>query len=100
MGQYKSKPTHYYKIMKMIKVVYILFAIFLFSCAGKEKNTPDSKKTDGIAPVTPSPNPYVSLDISPMDMSYFPVNYSQKKMSHDVMGPPVMRVIYSRPQKN
>mgnify|MGYP003694383693 CR=1 FL=1 len=34
-----------------------------------------------------------------MDMSYFPVNYSQKKMTHDITTLPVMRVIYSRPHR-
>lgn len=39
------------------------------------------------------------LDISPMDMSYFPVNYSILKIQNKVSTPPVMRVIYSRPHK-
>jgi hypothetical protein len=34
-----------------------------------------------------------------MDMSYFPVNYSLRKMTHEITTPPVMRVIYSRPHK-
>jgi len=34
-----------------------------------------------------------------MDMSYFPVDYSKRKMAHDISTPPVMRVIYSRPHR-
>lgn len=39
------------------------------------------------------------LDISPMDMSYFPVDYSILKIQGKISTPPVMRVIYSRPHK-
>ncbi len=42
----------------------------------------------------------LSVDKSPMDMSYFPDNYPQQKMSTPNMTNPVARVIYSRPQKN
>ena len=48
---------------------------------------------------TPPSNPYAVIDISPMDMSYFPVDYSKRKMAHEISTPPVMRVIYSRPHK-
>lgn len=40
------------------------------------------------------------LDKSPMDMSYYPVDYPVLKMSGNVTEPLVARVIYSRPQKN
>lgn len=39
------------------------------------------------------------LDISPMDMSYYPDNYSILKIQNKLSIPPVMRVIYSRPHK-
>ena len=41
-----------------------------------------------------------SLDKSPMDMVYFPVNYPVLKIQDKVTTPPVARVIYSRPQTN
>jgi len=87
----------------MTKTVYILFVIFfLFSCASKEKKN-DSletiKKSDTAIVNTTPVNPYSIVDISPMDMSYFPVDYSKRKMAHDITTPPVMRVIYSRPHK-
>lgn len=44
-------------------------------------------------------NPYSPIDISPMDMSYFPDDYPVLKMSNKTTLPPVARVIYSRPHK-
>lgn len=44
-------------------------------------------------------NPYSPTDISPMDISYFPPNYPVLKMSNPEIGPPVARVIYSRPHR-
>ena len=41
-----------------------------------------------------------SLDKSPMDMSYYPVNYPILKIQNKVTEPLAIRVIYSRPQLN
>ena len=41
-------------------------------------------------------NPYMAVDISPMDMSYLPNDYPKVA---DPNHPPVARVIYSRPHK-
>jgi hypothetical protein len=41
-----------------------------------------------------------SLDKSPLDISYYPVNYPVLKIQNKVSEPLVARVIYSRPQKN
>ena len=76
---------------------------FLLSCTdGKENNTappaavtkPDSSirtKSDT------SINPYIQVDISPMDMSYYPVDYPKMKMAKATSSLPLARVIYSRP---
>jgi hypothetical protein len=40
------------------------------------------------------------VDKSPMDMSYFPVNYPILKIQDKATEPVVMRLIYSRPQLN
>jgi hypothetical protein len=42
----------------------------------------------------------IPLDKSPMDMSYYPVNYPLLKIQNKVTEPLVVRVIYSRPQLN
>jgi hypothetical protein len=40
------------------------------------------------------------LDVSPMDMSYFPVNYPILKIQDKATDPLMVRLIYSRPQLN
>jgi hypothetical protein len=40
------------------------------------------------------------LDKSPMDMSYYPVNYPVQKIQGKITEPLVARIIYSRPQKS
>ena len=41
-----------------------------------------------------------TLDKSPMDMSYYPVNYPLLKIQSKVTDPLIMRIVYSRPQLN
>jgi len=41
-----------------------------------------------------------SIDKSPMDISYFPADYPVLKIQDKAAGPPIARVLYSRPQKN
>ena len=43
---------------------------------------------------------YSAIDKSPMDASYYPVNYPILKIQDKATDPLVARVIYSRPQKN
>jgi len=46
---------------------------------------------------------FPAMDKSPMDMSYYPVNYPILKIQADKDKPfdaPIARVVYSRPQKN
>lgn len=42
-------------------------------------------------------NPYTIVDISPMDISYFPTDYPILKMEKTISTPPLARLIYSRP---
>jgi len=76
-----------------------LICCLLFACTNTEKNSDQTEKKPDTAIVHTPANPYAAIDISPMDMSYFPVNYPQQKMTHDISTPPVMRVIYSRPHR-
>lgn len=41
-----------------------------------------------------------AMDKSPLDISYYPVDYPVLKIQDKVSGPLVARVVYSRPQKN
>ena len=84
------------------RLMIALFLVFLFSCKEKEEQqTPVGKnepsKDSLQKPVADTSNPYVIVDVSPMDMSYFPVDYPKLKMAKQVSQGPVMRVIYSRP---
>ncbi len=45
-------------------------------------------------------NKFPALDKSPMDMSYYPVNYPILKIQNKATEPLVARVVFSRPQKN
>jgi hypothetical protein len=88
----------------MIKAAYtflFLIVFFSFSCDNNEKtaSAEPTKKADTAIVTTAPANPYAIIDISPRDMSYFPVDYPKRKMTHDITTPPVMRVIYSRPHK-
>ena len=44
-------------------------------------------------------NPYASVDVSPMDISYYPADYPKLKMSNSSIAAPYARIVYSRPQK-
>ena len=45
-------------------------------------------------------NVYATVDVSPMDMSYYPVEYYKLNMAKQAIGPLIVRVIYSRPHLN
>lgn len=82
----------------------LFFCCLLFACNNKEENNPASTikivSTDSSAPgraERPTINPYAGIDVSPMDMSYYPVDYPKLKMAGSVNTPPLARVIYSRP---
>jgi Protein of unknown function (DUF2911) len=74
----------------------IAACIFLMSCTAiNSNNAPEISK-----PVIEPVNPYAAVDKSPMDVSYYPVNYPMQLMSGNDSAALVARVIYSRPQKN
>ena len=66
-----------------MKLVCILLAPIVFlSCqdnSDKEHvSTEPAKRTDSSIINPPTPNPYAIIDISPMDMSYYPVDYPKR----------------------
>jgi hypothetical protein len=72
---------------------------------GCDQNTTSGNNSVTITPAVTTNKPtekelQPGLDKSPMDMSYYPVDYPKLKMSGNVTEPLVARVIYSRPQKN
>src|SRR5258705_1599018 len=88
--------------MSLQRLMILLLMFFSFSCKEKEQQEPavknkPSKDSAQKPPPDTSSNPYVLVDVSPMDMSYYPVDYPKLKMAKQITQPPVMRVIYSRP---
>jgi len=85
----------------MKAILLILFAsVLAVSCNNEKKNSTitDEQKGDSVT-IKPdnSINPFDPTDVSPMDMSYFPVDYPQLKISKGTTEPPKARIIYSRP---
>lgn len=91
--------------MKIANYCFLLILTALnISCnSGKEeKEQANNKKniSDSIKNILPAKpvNPYATIDISPMDMAYFPVDYPKLKMAGQLTATkPHARVIYSRP---
>lgn len=78
-----------------------ILLVFLFSCKENEKPEvgavvphQDTIPNESADTVTTT---YTSVDKSPMDMVYFPVDYPKLKMANNKIAPPFARVIYSRP---
>jgi Protein of unknown function (DUF2911) len=77
--------------------------LFLFtSCSNKENKAVEKKDNSSgdsakIITAGKNENPYAQIDISPMDMSYYPSDYPKLKMTKATNVAPVARVIYSRP---
>jgi hypothetical protein len=90
-------------------LAWLLILIAVVSCNDKpvtprEENKPVQGVPDSPATVPHnhnySTNVYSTVDISPMDMSYFPVEYYKLNMAKQTTEPLVVRVIYSRPHLN
>ncbi len=88
------------KIISAAGLIFI-FSISLLSCKD-EKSSPatktiTTKDTNTTNQPESTSNPYSAIDLSPMDMSYFPVDYPKIKMGNPAAAPPLARVVYSRP---
>ena len=76
-------------------VVSISVACFFIAC-----NTINTDNTKITKPIIEPANPFATVDKSPMDESYYPVNYPLLKMNGGDTNSLTARLIYSRPQKN
>lgn len=87
----------------MRKLFMLLAPVIFLSCNehdGKPVTSDTPTKIDSPrVKVLPQVNHYTVPDRSPMDMVYFPNDYPLLKMSNKTSSPPLMRIIYSRPQK-
>lgn len=86
--------------MKLNQPTVLLIFVFAFvSCTDNKTNEPTPVKIDTpVVNIQPT-NSFTPVDISPMDMVYFPVDYPVLKMTQKSIAPPVARVIYSRPHR-
>lgn len=87
--------------MKIIQRCWPLVLLgFVISCSDEPKESSSTKNIiniDTIPRPTIAVNAYAQVDVSPMDMSYFPVDYPKIKMTNPAAPAPVARLVYSRP---
>ena len=82
---------------------FIIIPLFFFVACSNKENKPvekdliSSKDSSRIKAPGKNENPYVIVDISPMDMSYYPADYPILKMTKAINTEPLARIIYSRP---
>jgi len=84
--------------MKFYIIIYFCFSVlFLISCRQPAKNT----ATPRLLPIDSlqQNNPYVKDDVSPMDMSWYPVAYPIERMKGNDTLKLIARVTYGRPHK-
>ncbi|MBC7867213.1 MAG: DUF2911 domain-containing protein [Gloeobacteraceae cyanobacterium ES-bin-316] len=82
--------------MRLFSSVVVI--LILSSCLEKNKDKTPVTTADTLK--LPPANQYSGTDQSPMDISYYPPDFPQNKMSAGVQRErPVARVIYSRPHK-
>jgi hypothetical protein len=87
----------------MRQVLLLLAPFLLLACNGNKDNNeantdqPGKKDTATLPRPEKTTNNYAPVDLSPMDMSYYPADYPKLKMSKTASIPPKARVIYSRP---
>jgi hypothetical protein len=82
------------------KVISQLVLLIYIACTFICCNNIDSNKQNVIKPVIEPANPYAAIDKSPLDISYYPVNYPTLKMNGSDTNSLIARLIYSRPQKS
>ena len=91
----------------MRRLLKLTVCLFLLS-ACKDQTATARKPAPALAPLQKDIdtnvhqngiNPYAPVDVSPMDITYFPVEYPISKMAHPDMELPQARVIYSRPHR-
>jgi hypothetical protein len=85
-----------------MKLILLLCYFLLFISCNRQTKEPSSnitiaRDTNNYRPEVA--NPYVSQDISPVDISYYPVDYPIQKMTNPSIPLPVARIIYSRPHR-
>jgi hypothetical protein len=87
---------------KQISYFFILLFVgvaLLQSCSNNQPSSTQPVKTDITTQVMAPANPFAEVDKSPVDISYYPVNYPKQLMDGNDSATLTARVIYSRPHK-
>jgi len=82
-------------------LLVLVSSVLLFSCKEEEKPADNNtlSKIETPVKVLPPVTHFTVPDHSPMDLVYFPADYPLLKMAGKTTALPLMRIIYSRPQK-
>ncbi|MBS1573763.1 MAG: DUF2911 domain-containing protein [Bacteroidetes bacterium] len=86
-----------YKIRFILAISSLLFFCCCSDIESKKTEPRLQLKDTTITQPEIRTNPYAPVDVSPMDMSYYPVDYPKLKMTNNTTEPLIARVIYSRP---
>jgi hypothetical protein len=82
---------------------YLFVILIIAGCNNEPEHTSPQRDTipkkDSIPLQANVANPFAPVDVSPMDISYFPEDYPVAKMSGKAAALPLARVIYSRPHR-
>jgi len=90
----------------MKRVAFVLSCLLFLACnngklpAGAVAGTPAIQRDTHPLPPKIFANRLAPVDLSPLDISYFPADYPVRRMTGDVRRGPLARVIYSRPHKS
>jgi hypothetical protein len=87
-----------------MKWAYCFLLLFLTACSGDEPSVKqpvakDTAQRSTIPVRQATTNPYSPVDMSPMDITHYPVDYPKLKQSVATKELLSARVIYSRPQR-
>jgi hypothetical protein len=85
---------------KQVIIAVLMIITAIHACQSKQQKPKEPDTIPRKASPRQNNTQVPTLDKSPMDMSYYPVDYPILKMSGKVTGPPIARVIYSRPAKD
>ena len=81
--------------MKTLSILSLL-SVFLFACEAPTPPPTRKKTASAIQDPANKPNPYAIVDLSPLDVTYFPVNFPAQ-LNTTERNKPLARVLYGRP---
>jgi hypothetical protein len=86
-----------------IFITALSFAGVLYTlggCTGSTTTETVDTEDNPVSIIQTDKNPYTPIDVSPMDMAYYPADFPIKQMNREIGEALVARVIYSRPHRN